>query len=111
MMGQGKPDIDRLATGTLRYPMLNALMGSQVMKANMVAVASEIRRGWMSRVPRDTGRLASSAQVSAHRSTSFPDRRWEADLTIGGPDAPYARAVEEEVHALADTLAAMGYRP
>lgn len=107
---QGGPDLDKLILGTLRSPMLNELMRSMQMRAEVLAVANEIKARHTAKVPTHTGKLKSTAQVTSHRSTIFRDRRWEAEYSIGGPAAPYILPLEEELHMLADTLAEMGYR-
>ncbi|AEJ95325.1 hypothetical protein SEA_LITTLELAF_43 [Mycobacterium phage LittleLaf] len=103
-------DIDRLDLSDLHGPLLDDFMKSRQLYIELRAVAEEIRKGYIARVPRDTHALANSAKVTMHKSTTFRDRRWEADLTIGNAKVDYAAAVEEESQPLGETIRAMGYR-
>lgn len=101
-------DRDRLELD-LHAPMLDEFMRSQQLKADLLAIGNEIKTGYVTRVPRDTGHLASTARVSMHRSKIFRDRRWEAQFEAGNASVDYALEVEEESHPLGETLVALGY--
>lgn len=103
------PDVDPLILGTLRSPMLTELMNSQLMKAELGAVAHEVMRRWVAKFPKETGRAASTAKVTYHRRRTVYDNRWEAEFSAGGPRAPYVVDVEAEQHILAQVLRDMGY--
>jgi len=101
---------DFLLTGQLRGPLLDDYYGSLNQKADVLAIAEEIKRRYLAKVPRDSGNLASTAHVSAHRSKDNPDRRWEAEFEVGGPRAPYVLEIEADQHILNNVLREMGYR-
>lgn len=101
-------DRDRLELD-LHSPMLDEYMRSQELYAEIRAVAETIKKGYISRVARDTGDLASTARVTMHKSRDFRDRRWEAEFAVGNSRVDYADVVEERDHTLAETLRAMGY--
>lgn len=101
-------DRDRLELD-LHAPMLDEFMRSQQLKADLLAIGNQIKTGYTTRVPRDTGHLASTARVSAHHSKTNRDRRWVVDFDVGTPAVDYADVVEERDHPLGDTLRAMGY--
>lgn len=108
MAGEG-PHLDRLLTSGLQKPLLDEFMRSPGLRSDMLEVAEEIRRRWVEKVPKDTGNLRRSAATKALRSPEYPDRRWVADFTAGGPTAPYAPEVEAEGHYLDEVLREMGY--
>lgn len=101
-------DIDTLIVSNLHRPMLNELMVSALMRAEMGSVANEIKRRWVAKFPKETGNAASTAAVTYHRS-HMRDRRWEAEFSAGGPKAPYVPEIEAEQGILASVLAEMGY--
>lgn len=101
-------DRDRLEVD-LHAPMLDEFMRSQQLKADLLAIGNQIKTGYTTRVPRDTGDLASTARVSMHRSKHFRDRRWEAEFAVGNARVDYAAAVEERDHPLGETLRALGF--
>lgn len=101
-------DIDRLELD-LHGPMLDEFMRSRQLYTEMLAIGNQIKTGYTTRVPRDTGDLASTARVSMHHSKAFRDRRWEAEFEVGNERVDYALEVEERDHPLGDTLRAMGY--
>ena len=101
-------DRDRLEVD-LHGPMLDDFMRSRELYAELLAIGNEIKGGYLSRVPRDTSALASTAQVKMHRSTQYRDRRWEAEFSVGNAQVDYADDIEDEFHPLAETLRALGY--
>lgn len=106
------PHIDPLLVSQLRAPMLTELLNSPHMKAEMGAVANQIKELYLAKyqaVARQTGNLGSTAKVTYHRNTHAHDRRWEAEFSVGGPKAPYAVQLEEEHHLLAQALRDLGY--
>jgi len=110
--GNDGPDLDKLLVGSLRAPMLTQLMQSLQMKADVGAVANEIKGRYLAKyqaVARQTGNLGSTARVTYHRERTRYDNRHVADFTVGGPQAPYVVDVEAEHHLLAQTLRDMGY--
>ena len=100
---------DFLVVRNLRGPLLDDYYGSPIQKEDVLEIAREVSRRYLAKVPRETGNLASTARVSAHRSRVHRDRRWEAEFSVGGPRAPYVVAVEEGQHILARVLAEMGF--
>lgn len=107
--GGYRGDMDRLDVSQLRGPLLNDYYGSALQKADVMVIAEEIKRRHLAKIPTDTGNLRSTAKVSAHRSTEHPDRRWEAEYSIGGPRADYIVPLEDEHHWLDQTLREMGF--
>lgn len=101
--------VDKLDLSDLEPPMLDDLMKSPQMYAEMQAVARQIMTGYVSRVPHDSGALRATARVTMHRSTRYKDRRWEAEFSVGNSKVDYAAAVEERDHPLGETLRAMGW--
>lgn len=107
-----EPDIDPLELDDLRPPLLTELMKSMLMKAELAAVANEIKHRYLAKYnaqARFTGNLGSTAKV---KSRKYPGRygwRWEADFEVGGPKAPYVVEVEAEHHLLAQVLRDLGY--
>lgn len=101
-------DVDRLQVD-LHGPLLDDFMRSRDLYAELLAIGNEIKAGYVSRVPRDSGDLASTARVTMHHSTVFRDRRWEAEFEVGNSRVDYALPVEERDHPLGETLRAMGY--
>ena len=93
----------------LHGPMLDEVMRSSQMYADMRAVGELIKAGYLSRVPRDTQALAATARVTMHRSTTYRDRRWEAEFSAGSAAVDYADDVEARDHPLGDTLRALGF--
>lgn len=102
------PHVDRLELD-LHAPMLDDFMRSRELYADLLAIGNQIKAGYTSRVPRDTGDLASTARVSMHKSTIFRDKRWEAEFEVGNSRVDYADEVEDRDHPLGETLAAMGF--
>lgn len=101
-------DRDRLELD-LHAPLLDEFMVSRELYAELMAIGNQIKAGYVARVPRDTGDLASTARVTMHRSKEFRDKRWEAEFAVGNARVDYADDVEAESHPLAETLRAMGY--
>lgn len=93
----------------LKGPMLDDFMRSQHLYAELYAIAKQIQTGYLSRVPRDTQALAGTARVTMHRSTSYRDRRWESEFSVGNAQVDYADEVEARDHPLGDTLRALGF--
>lgn len=102
-------DIDYLDLSDLHGPLLDDFMKSRQLYAELMAIALEVKTGYVSRVPRESGNLANTARVTMHRSSEYRDRRWVADFTAGNAKVDYAAAVEAEDHPLGETLRAMGY--
>ncbi len=100
---------DPLEVRNLRTGILDPYMGSQQQRADVVALAEEVRRRYVAKVPKDSGNLASTARVVAKRSPDHVDRRYSADFEVGGPRADYAAALEAREHILAQVLRDMGY--
>lgn len=100
---------DRLDVSTLRGPLLDDYYGSALQRRDVMAVAEEIARRHLAKIPSDTGNLRSTARVTAHRSKGHRDRRYEAEYSIGGPRADYIVPLEDEHHWLDDTLREMGF--
>ncbi len=73
-MAQNGPHIDRLITGTLRYPLLNSYYGSAEQKADVTVIAAEIKRRYLAKLSshRVTGNLARTARICG---TSSPPER------------------------------------
>lgn len=105
----GLQHVDRLEIGQLRGPLLDDFYKSGFLRGEVLAIAQEIMRRHLAKLPSDTGNLRSTARVTSHRSSVHPDRRWEAEYSIGGPRADYILPLEEEHHYLAETLREMGY--
>lgn len=101
-------DIDLLELD-LHAPMLDEFMRSRQLYAEMLAIGNTIKKGYVSRVARDTGDLASTARVMMRRSKDFGDRRWEAEFAVGNSRVDYADDVEARDHTLGDTLRALGF--
>jgi hypothetical protein len=101
--------VDRLDVSTLRGPLLDSYYGSALQRADVMAIAEEIKRRHLAKLPSDTGNLKSTARVSAHRSKEHRDRRYEAEYSIGGPRADYIVPLEDEHHWLDETLREMGF--
>lgn len=93
----------------LHEPMLDEFMQSRGLYFDLYAIGQQIKAGYVSRVPRDTGDLASTASVRMHKSKDYPDRRWEVEFTVGNARVDYADDVEARDHPLAETLRALGY--
>jgi hypothetical protein len=100
---------DRLITGDLRSPMLDEFFASTQLRAEVLAIAEEIKRRHLALLPSETGNLRGTAHVKARRSTDHPDRRWEAEYEIGGPRADYILPLEEKGHYLQRALREMGF--
>lgn len=107
--GGYRGDMDRLDVSRLRGPLLNEYYGSALQKADVMAIAEEIYHRHVEKIPSRTGNLRSTAHVTAHRSTEHPDRRWEAEYSIGGERAPYIVPLEDEHHYLDQVLTEMGF--
>lgn len=93
----------------LYAPLLDDFMKSQELYAELLAIGNQIKAGYVSRVPRDTGDLAGTARVTMHKSRIFRDKRWEAEFSVGNSRVDYADDVEARDHPLEETLRAMGY--
>lgn len=101
--------VDPLEVNQLRGPLLNAVMKSPGMRADLMDVAREIRTRYVAKVPKDTGDLSRSVRIKPIRSNSR-DQRWNVDVTIGGVNGvDYADKVEARDHVLASVLRDMGY--
>jgi hypothetical protein len=110
--GNDGPDVDKLILGTLRAPMLTQVLQSQEMKADLGAVANEVKSRYLSLYQakaRQSGNLGSTAKVTYHRRRTKYDNRWEAEFSVGGAKAPYVLEVEARDHILAETLRSMGF--
>lgn len=105
----GLQSVDKLITGTLKPPMLDEFMGSTQLRAEVVAIAEQVKHAHLALLPSETGNLRSTARVTAHRSTTHPDRRWEAEYSIGGGRADYILPLEQEGHYLERALRSLGY--
>lgn len=103
--------IDPLSTRNLRGPLLNEYYGSAQQRQDVMAIAEEIKRRYLAALGKhnDTGNLARSAKVTAHRSAGHQDRRYEAEFSVGGGRVDYADDIEREYHLLANVLREMGY--
>jgi hypothetical protein len=101
-------DVDRLELH-LKGPLLDEFMRSRQLYAELFALASEIKTGYRTRVPKDTRALAESARVTMHRSSTYRDRRWEAEFTAGNSKVDYADDIERRDHPLGETLRDLGY--
>ena len=101
-------DKDALQVGRLRGPLLDDYYGSELQKRDVMAIAEEIKRRHLAKLPSDTGNLRSTAQVRARRS-AHRDRRWEAEYSVGGPRADYIVPLEDEHHYLDSVLREMGF--
>lgn len=101
--------VDNLDVSTLRGPLLDDYYGSAIQREDVMAVAREIQRRHMAKLPTDTGNLRSTARVTAHRSKEHRDRRYEAEYSIGGARASYIVPLEDEHHYLDETLREMGF--
>lgn len=93
----------------LHGPMLDDFMKSRELYADLLAIGNQIKAGYVTRVPRDTGDLAGTARVTMHRSKDYRDRRWEAEFAVGNARVDYAEEVEARDHPLGETLRALGY--
>lgn len=101
---------DRLLLGQLRSPMLNEFMVSADLRMALMSVGNEIKRRYIAKAHYDSGKLARSARVTAHRSKTHADKRWYVDFTVGGTrDVDYADDVERKYGTLASVLRDMGY--
>lgn len=105
----GAGDKDALEVGRLRGPLLDDYYGSEIQKRDVMAIAEEIKRRHLAKLPSETGNLRSTAQVRARRSPGHRDRRWDAEYSIGGPRADYIVPLEDEHHYLDATLREMGF--
>lgn len=92
----------------LHAPMLSEFLISQALKMDLMDIGLEIRARWVAKVEKDTGNLASTAQVHARKGGRRFDR-WTVEFTAGGPQAPYVGIVEGRDHALAKVLEEMGF--
>jgi len=101
--------VDRLDVSTLRGPLLDDYYGSALQRRDVMAVAEEIMRRHIAKLPVKTGNLVSTARVTAHRSKEHRDRRYEAEYSIGGPRADYIVPLEDEHHYLDQVLREMGF--
>lgn len=101
-------DEDRLELD-LHAPLLDDFMRSRELYQDLQAIGQQILGGYRTRVPRDTGDLSSTAKVSMHRSTTYRDRRWECEFSVGNSRVDYADDVERRDHPLAETLRALGW--
>lgn len=111
-MAKNKPvsgNVDPLEVAQLRGPLLDQVMQSPAMRAELMDVAREIKSRYIAKVPKDTGRLAQTVRIKAFHSNSR-DRRWNVDLTIGGIlGVDYADDIEAQYGTLASVLREMGY--
>lgn len=111
-MAKNKPvtgNVDNLQVNQLRGPLLDVVMRSAGMRAELMSVAREIKTRYAAKVPKDSGDLSRSVRIKAFRSNSR-DRRWNVDVTIGGVNGvDYAAFVEAEYGTLATVLREMGY--
>lgn len=90
--------------------MLNDFMVSMDLKMALMAIGNEVKRRYIAKAHYDSGKLARSARVTAHRSKTHPDKRWYVDFTVGGTrDVDYADDVERKYGTLASVLRDMGY--
>lgn len=101
--------VDALDVSTLRGPLLDDYYGSALQRRDVMAVAEEIKRRHLAKLPSQTGNLKSTARVTAHRSKEHRDRRYEAEYSIGGPRADYIVPLEDEHHYLDSVLREMGF--
>lgn len=102
--------VDPLEVNQLRGPLLDAVMKSPGMRADLMDVAREIRTRYIAKVPKDTGDLSRSVRIKPIRSNSR-DQRWNVDVTIGGVNGvDYADIIEAEYHVLSSVLRDMGYK-
>ena len=104
------PHIDNLQP-RLENPMLDDFYKSGELKAEVVAVAEEIKARYLTKLSahNQTGNLARSAKVTTHRSKIHPDKRWEAEFSVGGGKLDYADDLEVKYGLLASVLNDMGY--
>jgi hypothetical protein len=101
--------VDTLDVSTLRGPLLDDYYGSALQRRDVMAVAEEIMRRHIAKLPSNTGNLRSTARVTAHRSKEHRDRRYEAEYSVGGPRADYIVPLEDEHHYLDSVLREMGF--
>lgn len=102
-------DIDPLQVAQLRGPLLDSVMQSAGMRAELMSIAREIKARYIAKVPKDTGALSQSVRIKALRANSR-DKRWNVDVTIGGVmGVDYADRIEAQYHVLGDVLRSMGY--
>jgi hypothetical protein len=101
----GSDQRDRLIVN-LYYPLLSDYLKGQMMRAELLAIGNQIKAKWVARVAKDTGNLASTAAVTMRKGGAKRDR-WEVEFSAGGPRAEYAPEIEDEGHALEDTLREM----
>lgn len=101
--------VDRLDISDLAGPLLNDYYGSAIQREDVIKIAEEIRKRHVAKLPRRTGNLDATAKVTTHRSSAHPDRRYEAEYSIGGPQAPYIVPLEDEHHYLDEVLREMGF--
>lgn len=102
-------NVDPLEVNQLRGPLLDGVMKSPGMRAELMKVAQEIKTRYIAKVPKDTRALSKSVRIKALRSNSR-DKRWNVDVTIGGVNGvDYAAFVEAEFGTLAAVLRDMGY--
>lgn len=94
----------------LHYGLLTDVLLSPAVYEALHAIGEQILIGWTSTVAKDTGNLASTADLQMIKGgVAHPGDRWEAEFTAGGVLAPYAREIEERDHALENVLRALGY--
>lgn len=101
-------DEDRLELD-LHAPLLDDFMRSRELYTDLQAIGQQILTGYVTRAPRDTGDLRSTAKVTMHRSTTYRDRRWEVEFSVGNSRVDYADDVEARDHPLGETLRALGW--
>jgi hypothetical protein len=90
--------------------MLNQLMVCGELRTILMGIGNEIKRRYIAKARYDSGKLARSARVTAHRSKTHIDKRWYVDFTVGGTrEVDYADDVEAKYGTLAEVLREMGY--
>lgn len=110
MAGQYPANQDRLIMNQLRPPLLNDFMQSARLRDSLMGIGKEIKARYISKVPKESGRLAQTVRVKAKKSYEHPDRRWYVDVNIGGiMGVDYADDIEREYGILASVLREMGY--
>lgn len=93
----------------LHGPLLDDLMKSQDMYADILAIGNLIVTGLRGRIPKDTTALADTARASMHHSNIYRDKRWECEVQYGNAQHDYANIIEDRDHPLGETLRALGY--
>lgn len=102
---------DPLSVRNLRTPILTKYLESADLKAELMAVANEIKVRYISKVPKESGKLAQTVRVRPHKVPDAFGRRWNVDVTIGGiMGVDYADDVEARYGVLASVLREMGYK-